>query len=110
MNWKNYFFTADFTDVRDYLSSKEEGYLFHGSEADVLSQILTDHDTRRASDDWNAHNRECNYNVVGAKVVYNGENSQRYRSNAKYSHILVLEFPVNNFCPQGQITLQYNQE
>ena len=109
MNWKNYFFTANFTDAADYLKTKTVGHMFHGVDADILSQLLERHDRRKKQSNWNADNHECHFNVVGATVTYNGPNNPSFKSNSKYTHILVLKFPPNNFYPQDEITLQYNE-
>lgn len=108
MKWKNYFFTVDFTREANYLKTKEVGHIFHGEDADILSQVLERADNRRKETSWNAKSHQCHFNVVGAVVKYNDVNRRDFKTNSKFTHVLVLKFPENNFCPQGEVTLQYN--
>ena len=109
--WKNYFFTVDFTAVADFLSSKPEGHVFDGTDADTLAIIFQENDPRLANrDKWVANDDkvECDFNTVGAEVVYNGKNGRNFRTNAKFSHVMVLKFSENQTCPHGKVYLQYN--
>lgn len=108
--WKNHFFTADFTDIAAFLVDKPVGYIFHGDPATVLTNALKEHDPRPSSKHaWNDLPKQCHFNVIGAKVKYNGRNSSMFRSNTKFSHVMVLDFTATgDHCPQGDITLQYN--
>lgn len=111
MHWKNHFFTADFTDAADFLSSKPAGYIFSGAEAESLCAILKEHDHRkRSKKEWTVADRDCDFNLLGAKVDYNGKNSSSFRTNSKFSHVLVLKFDEGECCPHGKLYLQYNRE
>ena len=109
--WKNYFFTTDFTENVEFLSTFEEGQILSGDDAETLAAILRNKDTRKSSQDaWCSAKTERDFNLVGAVVSYNGPNQPAFKSNAKFSHVVMLQFPDNDHCPQGVITLQYNRE
>lgn len=109
--WKNYFFTADFTASAEFLSAFEVGQILSGDTASTLAAILQAKDKRAHSKDaWCSANTQRDFNLVGAVVAYNGLNSRVFKSNTKYSHVVVLQFPDNGLCPHGDITLQYNRE
>ena len=109
MKWKNYFFTVDFSNASDFLKSKPVGFVFDGEAAETLAIIFQEHDPRNAnSDAWRASNGDCDFNTVGAEVTYNGKNGRDFRTNGKYSHVMVLNFNEGEHCPHGKLYLQYN--
>lgn len=108
--WQNYFFTANFTDVAAFLQDREENFIFQGDEAATLAAIFQSHDRRKTREAWNADRQACDYNLVGALVVYNGPNSPSYPTNSKYTHVMTLQFNEGGFVPQGVMYLQYNRE
>jgi hypothetical protein len=109
MKWKNYFFTVDFSNASDFLKNKPAGFVFDGEVAETLAIIFQEHDPRRSnSDAWQAYTGDCDFNTVGAEVTYNDKNSRDFRTNAKYSHVMVLNFNEGEYCPHGKFYLQYN--
>lgn len=108
--WKNYFFTADFSDVADYLKERKEGFTFGGEDAEVLAGFFQDHDPRESKrQKWCANNPQKDFSVDGAVVTYNGENNPMMPTNAKFSHVMVLDFSKTT-CEQpcGKVYLHYN--
>lgn len=110
--WKNYFFTADFTDCAEFLSDKEVGFVFEGEEADVLATFFQEHDPRLKNKGcWCSHDPEKDFSVVGGKVTYNGKNDSLMPTNSKYTHVMALDFsetPCKEPC--GKVYLHYNLE
>lgn len=110
MLWKNYFFTVDFSDVADYLSKKEVGYMFANDEAEILASFFQDHDPHvKNKNKWCAKRSEQDFSVDGGKVTYNGVNSEHMPTNAKYTHVMTIDFS-NTECdePSGKVHLHYN--
>lgn len=108
--WKNYFFTSDFTAARPFLETLEQDKQLTDTEQETLCLILKEHDTRpKNKDKWCFGPQEEKFNITGAKVIYNGVNDKRWKTNAKYANVLVIELPLYDNSPDDRtIYLQYN--
>lgn len=107
--WKNYFFSTDFSDVAGFLKDKEPGYIFTGEEASLLAAIFQEHDPRKSKRElWQNAGDHRDYSVRGAEVIYNGVNHRDKPTNAKFTHVMTLLFPEEQEAPKGRIHVQYN--
>lgn len=110
MLWKNYFFTSDFSDVSDYLSNIATGFMFANEDAEVLAGFLQDHDPHEKNKGrWCARRPEQDFSTDGAKVTYNGPNTEFMPTNSKFTHVMTIDFSHTE-CdePSGKVHLHYN--
>jgi hypothetical protein len=103
--WPNYLFFTDFSADAASLSAVPVGELSE-SDATLLAASLSSHDTGAARALWNANEGEP-YSLLGAKVVFNGDNHTNLPSNALFKQALIVELPwvdgVHNL-----LVVQYN--
>lgn len=108
VNWKNYFFSVDFTPVHQYLSNIPLGTLEADNTATELANTLQTLDKKEGKLQWVGSGIGKSWNLVGAEVVYNGPNNNSLPTNSKYGQVLVLQFPQGSEAPVGRVYLQYN--
>jgi hypothetical protein len=107
--WMNYFFSVDFSDVADVLQRFEENQTITGNDAELMSVVFNDHDDKLQADRWVCdHYRQVDYNTHGLVVLYNGENRRSMPTNARFSHVLVLDFGDRDTVPSGRLMIHYN--
>lgn len=109
MLWKNYFFTVDFSQHKTFLERFDDGDILEGQDAEHMAGVFQDGDPHPAlRDRWNAH-PEHDHSLLGVKVMYHGPNSDWLTTNAKFTHVMVLDFEETK-CeqPNGRVYLQYN--
>lgn len=109
MLWKNYFFTADFTDDAEFLKRFNQGDVLTGTDADGMSGVFQKNDPHVSKKHlWNTRPTH-DYSLEGAVVVYNGPNSDMMPTNSKYTHVMTLDFKETE-CeqPDGRVHLHYN--
>lgn len=110
INWINYFFHTNFSAHAESLSQiPVEEELEHDQRL-VLASILTDADKGVGKDLWRAEGSEVEWNLSLATVIYNDRNSNKFATNSKYSHVLILSFGPESEGPTGKLYLQYNLE
>lgn len=109
MLWKNYFFTADFSDNAEFFKRFEKGNVLDESDASAMAGVFQDHDPHASKKHlWNT-NPTHDYSLLGAVVVYNGPNNDLMPTNAKYTHVLTLDFKDTECAqPDGRVHLHYN--
>lgn len=108
--WKNYFFTADFSDVAAYLQARDVGHVFEGDDAVTLAGFFQDHDPRESKRyGWCANRPGHDMSVDGAVVTYNGKNDVLMPTNSKFTHVMAVDFSKTE-CDQpcGKVYLHYN--
>lgn len=109
MQRKSYFFTANFSDVRNYLKQHRSGVVFEGNDASALAAVLSDHDHRQDKRHlWTADGSGSDYDVSGARVIYNGPNDEFKPTNSKFDRVMILELGNPFATPDCRLYLQYN--
>lgn len=110
INWINYFFHTDFSEHAETLAQLPVDVELQHDQRLVLASILTDADKGVGKDLWRAEGSEKEWNLSLATVFYNDRNSNRFATNSKYSHVLILAFGSESEGPTGKLYLQYNRE
>lgn len=109
MLWKNYFFTVDFSDCASVLTPLTAGTVIDETVGLELATVFQEHDPHASKKElWNVH-PEHEYSVLGATVAYNGPNDDMMPTNAKYTHVVVLDFrDTEKGKAGGRVYLHYN--
>lgn len=107
--WKNYFFTADFSDVGEALSGLPLETEMTEATTDQLVVWLQYHDPHRANRArWHSDpDVSQDFNVAGAAVSYNGRNHRDLPTNSRYTHVAVLTLPNGGSAVGKRLYLQY---
>lgn len=109
MIWKNYFFTVDFTADAEFFKRFNAGDVLTGQDAELMAGVFQNNDPHPSKRDlWNV-NPEHDYSLLNAEVVFHGKNNDLMPTNAKFTHVLILDFTETE-CeqPDGRVYLQYN--
>ena len=104
--WLNYLFFVDMSDEADTLEHVPTGVLSQDN-ATLLAAVLSTHDTGEGRALW-TDKPGTEWSLVGAQVVFNGENNTGLPSNGLFNHVLILKFPDASTAPVGEIVLNYN--
>jgi len=109
MLWKNYFFTVDFSGRSDLLATLTAGTVVDEAIGLDLAAAFRDLDPHGSKQElWNVHPQH-DHSVLGATVVYNGPNDDMLPTNARYTHVLTLDFrDTEDGKAGGRVYLHYN--
>lgn len=110
INWINYFFHTNFSEHAETLSQIPATEELEHDQRLALASILTETDKGVGKDLWRAEGSETEWNLAHATVVHNDRNSNKFATNSKYSHVLILAFGPESEGPTGKLYLQYNRE
>lgn len=102
--WPNYLFFVDFSADTTELAAIPLGEL-SAADATLVAASLSSHDTGKYRADWN-DKEDTDYTLVGATVLFNGDNHTGLPSNALFKKALILRFAWADAV--NVLVLQYN--
>ena len=106
--WANYFFRLALTEHRDVVQDFVEGDVLTPENAELLVLALNEKDKKEGKGLWNTEPQGTEWSIVGAVVVFNGENSTSLPTKGNMQHVLILDMPDDCVKPLGRIYLTYN--
>lgn len=106
--WAEYFFRLALTDHRDVVEDFVEGDVLTPENAELLALALNEKDKKEGKGLWNVEPQGTEWSLVGAVVVFNGENSTALPTKGNMQRVLILDFPEESEKPAGRVFLTYN--
>ncbi|MGG4591644.1 hypothetical protein ACLPJK_25655 [Pseudomonas aeruginosa] len=107
MNWNNYFFHLNCTDIKEVFDSMQVGVddpVLMSALANALNTI----DKGEGANRWTGEALSAPFSTFGGVVIFKGSNTTSLPTKGKMKYVTILQMPTIENRPGARFHLTYN--